>query len=102
MNLFCRIENNIKITQIRKQPCNSRAKNKLLLCLICRGFFIHKFCFILFYLQVLLACNFLILYPYLIWVKVVLVLLSTLERTLCFPILMRNLIKINCVVIKIR
>lgn len=67
-----------------------------------QGFFIHKFCFILFYLQVLLACNFLILHPYLIWVKVVLALLSTLERTLCFPILMRNLIKINCVVIKTR
>lgn len=65
-------------------------------------FNLQGFSQVLFYLQVLLVCNFLILYPYLIWVKVVLALLSMLERTLCFPILMRNLIKINCVVIKTR
>lgn len=56
-----------------------------------QGFFYSQ---VLFYLQVLFACNFLILYRYLIWAKVVLALVSTLERTLCFPILMRNLIKI--------
>lgn len=67
-----------------------------------QGFLFTSFVLFCFICKFWLVCNFLILYPYLIWVKVVLALLSTLERTLCFPILMRNLIKINCVVIKTR